>query len=295
MTLDATQVDNVAEALLQAGAHSVDVADASAGTALERPIFAEPGGTAAPPWQRNRLTALFAENADLPSALTAASGFMGGTPLDYRLTRLDDQDWVRMTQSQYGPIQVTERLWIVPSWHQAPDPAAVNIVLDPGLAFGTGGHPTTQLCLTWLDEQLEPGQSVIDYGCGSGILAIAAAKLGATRVIGVDIDPQALDASRYNARLNNVAVEFRSARDAAPAPADIVVANILSTPLIALAPLLAGLVRSAGRLVLSGVLATQACDVARAYAPWFEMRVGAVEGDWVRLEATKPQGETGQE
>ncbi|MGH8631819.1 MAG: 50S ribosomal protein L11 methyltransferase [Burkholderiales bacterium] len=294
MTLDATQVDALAEALLRAGADSVDVADAAAGTDRECPIFAESGDDALSGWSRNRLTALFPADADLAAALAAASKLAARSLPEYRVKLLDDQDWVHLTQRQFAPMRISNRLWIVPSWHRAPEPGAINIVLDPGLAFGTGSHPTTRLCLRWLDEWLESGQSVVDYGCGSGILAIAAAKLGASRVTGVDIDPQALQSSRYNARLNNIAAAFISAADPAPDPADVVLANILSSPLKVLAPLLAGLVRSGGRLVLSGVLAAQAEDVAQAYSAWFEMQIGAADQGWVRLEALKRQDKTGQ-
>jgi ribosomal protein L11 methyltransferase len=294
MTLDATQVDALAEALLEAGAGSVDVSDAAAGTGAERPIFAEPGEGGAPAWNRNRVTALFPAGTDLTAALAAASELAGRSLPEYRLSRIDDQDWVRLTQSQFAPTRISQRLWIVPTWHQAPDPRAVNIVLDPGLAFGTGSHPTTRLCLRWLDARLEPGQTVVDYGCGSGILAIAAAKLGASRVVGVDIDPQALKSSRYNARLNSVAAEFRSAADPTPDPADVVLANILSGPLKMMAPLLAALVRSGGHLVLSGVLADQAEDLARTYSAWFEVGIGAADEGWVRLDGLKRQGDAEQ-
>jgi ribosomal protein L11 methyltransferase len=293
MILEATEADILTQSLLEAGAESIDVADAAAGTVQERPMFDEPGQCGPDPWERNRLTALFPANVDYEAALKAAANLAGRGLPHYRVARVDDRDWVRLTQSQFAPIRVSARLWIVPTWHQAPDPGAVNIVLDPGLAFGTGSHPTTRLCLRWLAGRLEHGQSVIDYGCGSGILAIAAAKLGARKVTGVDIDAQALEASRYNARLNKVAVQFLCADAAAPGPADVVVANILSGPLKALAPLLAKLVRGAGLLVMSGVLATQADEVSMAYAPWFEMRVGEADEEWVRLEGVRRQEEAG--
>jgi ribosomal protein L11 methyltransferase len=294
MTLDAAQVEALAEALMQAGAQSVDVADAAAGSDRERPIFGEPGADSAPTWRRNRVTALFPEETDLSETLAAAAKLAGRGLPAYRIARIEDRDWVCLTQSQFAPIRVSARLWIVPTWHTAPDPGAINIVLDPGLAFGTGDHPTTRLCLRWLDERLEAGRSVIDYGCGSGILAIAAAKLGASPVIGVDIDVQALEASRCNARLNTVGAEFVDAGAATPDPADVVVANILSGPLKALAPLFSRLVRARGCLVLSGVLAGQANEVARAYSPWFDMQVGASDQGWVRLEAARRDDRTGE-
>jgi ribosomal protein L11 methyltransferase len=200
-----------------------------------------------------------------------------------------DRDWVRETQAQFAPIRVSPRLWIVPSWHAAPDPAALNIVLDPGLAFGTGGHPTTRLCLNWLERAIGGGESVIDYGCGSGILAIAAMKLGAGSAVGIDIDAQALLAARGNAIQNRVEVEFRGAAARACPPADIVVANILARPLIVLAPLLAGLTAPGGRLALAGLLAAQAQDVHAAYDEWFDLgREGEEEG-WVVLAGTRKE------
>jgi len=294
MMLDATRAEALAGALLRAGADSVDMADAAAGTDCERPIFAEPEEEPAAAWNRNRLTALFPAGTDLAAALATASELAACSLPEYRVTLVEDQDWVRLTQSQFAPMRISGRLWIVPSWHRPPDANAVNIVLDPGLAFGTGGHATTRLCLRWLAECLEPGQSVVDYGCGSGILAIAAAKLGAARVVGVDIDPQALESSRYNARLNKVAAQFLSAADQAPDPADVVLANILSGPLKVLAPMLAGLVGTGGRLVLSGVLAAQAHDMIQAYSAWFEMSVGACDEGWVRLDGMKRLRKTGQ-
>ncbi len=188
-----------------------------------------------------------------------------------------------LTQNQFAPIRVSARIWVVPSWHAAPDASAINIMLDPGLAFGTGSHPTTRLCLDWLDRHLIPGDSVIDYGCGSGILGIAAARLGAGRVFGVDIDPLALIASRYNAEQNRVAATFVGADGPRLQSANIVMANILSNPLRLLAPLLAQLTVPGGHVVLSGILVPQARVVAAAYSEWFEMEPPVEEQGWVRL------------
>jgi ribosomal protein L11 methyltransferase len=287
MTLDAAQVEGVAQALMQAGASSVDVSDAAFGSELERPIYAEHGGAAFPAWELNRVTALFPGEIDLQQTLAAAAKLAGCGLPPCRIARVDDRDWVRLTQAQFAPIRVSARLWIVPTWHQPPDPAAINVVLDPGLAFGTGSHATTRLCLRWLDERLRPGCSMIDYGCGSGILAIAARKLGAARVTGVDIDAQALEASRANARLNYVNVEFLDARAAPPEAADVLAANILAAPLKALAPLCSRLVRRGGCLLLSGILEAQAAEVAHAYSPWFDTQVGASDEGWVRLDGLR--------
>ena len=286
--VDAAKVSAVSDALVEGGALSIDVADAQAGTERETPIFGEPGQDLEVAFGSNRLIALFAPEADLPAVIERAMAAAGlSITADYKITEVPEQDWVRLTQSQFDPIRVSSRLWIVPSWHASPDPAAINIVLDPGLAFGTGSHPTTRLCLDWLDRYMSPGNSVIDYGCGSGILAIAAAKLGAARVRGVDIDEQAVLSSRYNAQRNNVVAEFSNADDVPPEPADVVLANILSNPLKVLAPLLARLTVHGGKLVLSGILTPQAEDVADAYRAWFTVEPPVTDDGWVRLTGTR--------
>jgi ribosomal protein L11 methyltransferase len=274
----------LSDALLEAGAISVDVADAHAGTGQETPIFQEPGEEPGVAYSSNRLIALFDPGTDAAAALARACAAAGLDPVpDYRTAEVPEQDWVKLTQSQFAPTRVSARLWVVPSWHAAPDGSAINIVLDPGLAFGTGSHPSTRLCLDWLDRHLIPGSSVIDYGCGSGILAIAAAKLGAGRVVGVDIDPLALVTSRYNAEQNRVAATFVGADGLRPQPSDVVMANILSNPLKILAPLLAELTVPRGQVVLSGILAPQADAVADAYSEWFDMGSPVVEQGWIRL------------
>jgi len=274
----------LSDALLEAGAISVDVTDAQAGTGLETPIFREPGEEAGVAYGSNRLIALFDPGTDAAAALARACAAAGLDPVpEYRTAEVPEQDWVKLTQSQFAPLRVSARLWVVPSWHAAPDGSAINIVLDPGLAFGTGSHPSTRLCLDWLDRHLIPGSSVIDYGCGSGILAIAAAKLGAGRVVGVDIDPLALVTSRYNAEQNRVAATFVGADGLRPQPSDVVMANILSNPLKILAPLLAELTVPRGQVVLSGILAPQAGAVADAYSESFDMESPVEEQGWIRL------------
>ena len=213
-------VELLSDALIEVGALAVDVQDAAAGTADERPIFAEPGEAPASGWNTNRVSALFSMDADLsmlvPEALVAA----GLAPTAaFRVERVEDADWVRLTQSQFNPMQITPRLWVVPSWHSAPDPSAINIALDPGVAFGTGAHPTTRLCLRWLAETVTPDADVLDYGCGSGILAIAAMKLGAARACGIDIDPQAVLAAQQNAAQNGVEVTLATAERDIAGPA----------------------------------------------------------------------------
>lgn len=288
LDIDATQVAALSDALIEEGALSVDVADANAGTAAETPVYREPGEAFELTFGVNHLVALFEPDADIPQALARACAQAGvAAPADYRLSSVAEQDWVRLTQSQFAPIQACERIWIVPSWHEAPDSGAINIVLDPGLAFGTGSHPTTQLCLDWLDRNLRSGQSVIDYGCGSGILAIAAERLGAGRVTGIDIDPQAVIASRYNAEQNRCGAQFFEASVARPEPADVVVANILANPLRVLAPLLAELVLPGGRVVLSGILDEQATEMGGRYAPWFDLDPFTTREGWVRISGTR--------
>jgi ribosomal protein L11 methyltransferase len=212
-----------------------------------------------------------------------------GLPVDVEhvIEAVPEQDWVRLTQSQFEPIRVSERLWIVPSWHVAPDPTAITLELDPGLAFGTGSHPTTRLCLRWLEQHLRGGESVLDYGCGSGILAIAAKKLGAGRVLGTDLDEQAIAASRDNAQRNACEAEF-FAPGALPAGTyDVLVANILTNPLKALMPLLAGRVRAGGRIALSGILAEQAEEILDLYGQAFDMAPWGSEEGWVCLGGVK--------
>ena len=239
-----------AQALEEAGAVSTDVADADAGTAGESAIFAEPGAEAAI-WPRCRIVALLPAEADPDAALSTACSAAACAPLEVAsVDHLADQDWVRETQRQFAPIRVGERLWIVPTWHEAPDAGAVNLVLDPGAAFGTGSHPTTRLVLEWLQREIRGGESVLDYGCGSGILAIAAMKLGAGRAVGVDIDPLALEAARYNASANATTLDVRGAAEPLAITADLTVANILANPLRMLAPLLAAHTRPGGIVTL---------------------------------------------
>jgi ribosomal protein L11 methyltransferase len=291
LIVDAQDAAPLADALLEQGALSVDVTDAKSGTVDERAIFQEPGEDGTVAWGENRLVALFPTGADVQHAMEQAASVSGMSHLPQPCTyRVEDQDWVRLTQAQFEPITVSDRLSIVPTWHQANSESPITIVMDPGLAFGTGSHPTTHLCLAWLDRFLRPGQTVIDYGCGSGILSIAAAKLGAVDVLGVDIDAQALQASRYNASQNGVQPRFVDAETGAIASADVVIANILSGPLKVLAPLLSRLTRSGGRLVLSGILEVQAEDLMGIYQEWFEMLPPVALEGWVRLEGVRLPG-----
>jgi len=285
--LAAPDVEAVSAALLEAGAASVDLADADAGSVAERPAFAEPGSGAPLTWRRNLVTALVAEGTDAAALVVAACARAGIVPPPYRARHVAEQDWVRASRDQFMPIRISQRLWIVPSWHEAPDPGAINLLLDPGLAFGTGSHPTTRLCLNWLERVVRGGETVLDYGCGSGILAIAAMKLGAARADGVDIDEQALLAARANALHNRTQVTFHGAADAIQQPAQIVVANILAHPLIVLAPLIARLTARGGRLALAGLLEGQADAVRAAYEPWFEFDASGQDEGWTLLSGAR--------
>jgi ribosomal protein L11 methyltransferase len=278
------QAEALSDALLQAGAVSVSLEDAEAGSAAEQPLFAEPGWDSPAAWRCTRVSALLAIDTDAASLLAAAAAAAGIAPPRCRVRRVEDQDWVRATQSQFAPIAIGRRLWIVPSWHEPPaDPRAIVIRLDPGLAFGTGSHATTRLVLEWLERVGCEDRRVLDYGCGSGILAIAAARLGAKTTDGVDVDGQALSAADANAARNAVAMRSFQPDELPPGDYDIVLANILANPLAVLAPLLTARTRLAGRIALSGILATQAEAVISAYAPHFALAVEADLEGWVLL------------
>lgn len=284
---DGQHAEVLSNTLLQLGALSVDIADARAGTEDEQMIFGAPGGLMTAAWRTSRVSGLFPADADIACIMKTASSALHLPAVHFTVTNVPEQDWVRLAQAQFAPIQISSRLWVVPSWHALPDPGAINIILDPGLAFGTGSHPTTRLCLRWLDEHIKGGETVLDYGCGSGILAIAALKLGAGRAFGVDSDPQAVLASQANAEKNRVQAAFYAPQSIPQFQADVVLANILANPLKLLAPLLADATRGGGVLVLSGILADQARDVEDAYRDWFDMHETCEEQGWIRLHGMK--------
>ena len=285
--VEAADADVWSDALLEAGALSVDVDDPRAGTADEAAVFDE--DVAADPqwWPVSRLAALLAPDADPTSIICEAARRAGRTVPAYERFAIADRDWVRTTQAQFGPIRIDDGLWIVPTWRSPPFPDAMNLTMDPGLAFGTGSHPTTRLCLGWLRERVTPGVSVLDYGCGSGILAIAAARLGAGRVVGTDIDPQAIVASADNARRNGARVAFAAVDRVPPGSFDLVVANILANPLRLLAPVLAARTAPGGRVALAGILSAQADDVRAAYDAAFAIHTWRSADDWVLLEGER--------
>ena len=275
------------DALLEAGAISVDITDAAAGTPDEAPQFGEPGEMLPGAWDRNIVTALFDTASDPEAVVASIAEALGYVVPAVATSIVEEQDWVRLTQSQFEPIRISDRIWILASWHVAVDPGAINLVIDPGLAFGTGSHPTTRLCLQWLEANVRDGDRVLDYGCGSGILAIASSRLGAATVIGTDVDPQALDSSRANAKINHVECEFVGPDGLGDDTYDVIVANILTNPLRMLAPALGQRTRVGGRIVLSGVLAEQTASVIDAYLPWFNVAVWRIDESWAALAGTR--------
>ena len=307
-TVAAETAEPLGDALIELGALSVTVEDDAAGGYDENPLYGEPGlSPEVQAWDRSAVTALFnpeIDNSDSPDFVTELlsnlkdAGFRLAPPQE-RI--VEEQDWVRLTQSQFAPIQIGKRIWVVPSWHETPtDPNAICLAVDPGLAFGTGSHPTTHLCLLWLEEHANlKNQSLLDYGCGSGILAIAAAKLGCDPVVGTDIDPQAMIAARSNAEANNTAIRFVLPTEDAPELAantkyDIVMANILANPLQVLAPALVNKMRPGGQIVLSGVLARQADEVIATYSQWLNLSVWRESEGWVCLHGTLSKQKSAQ-
>ncbi len=282
INIDSHNAENLSDIFFDLGALSVAIEDQYEGTELEQPIFNEPGFEVEGLWDNSKVVVLLADDADVIQMTSAAAGLLG-QQFDYQEEIVDDQDWVRLTQSQFDPIKVSDKLYIVPSWHDLPDENATGIVLDPGLAFGTGSHPTTFMCLRYLDKQVNPTLEILDYGCGSGILAITAKKLGAKLVRGVDIDPQAIEASLSNAEINLVAVEFSLPYGFNGGQYDIVVANILSNPLRMLAAALASYVKPGGKIILSGILDSQIEEMTALYSQWFAMEVAEILDGWACL------------
>lgn len=279
----AKTADKVSNMLLGRGAQAVTFMDAK-----DVPVY-EPMPGETPLWGETEVMGLFDAETD-PAPTIAFFQQIFGENVGYKVEQLEDKDWVREWMDHFHPMQFGERLWICPSWRDVPNPDAVNVMLDPGLAFGTGTHPTTALCLQWLDGLDLTGKTVVDFGCGSGILGIAALKLGAARVIGIDIDPQAIQASRDNAARNGVADQielYLPADQPQDVEADVVVANILAGPLRELAPLIASHGKAGSLMALSGVLESQAPDLETIYGQWFEMDPTAVKEEWCRLSGRK--------
>ena len=271
----------ISDALVEMAALAVTLEDRA-----DQPIYEPEHGTT-PLWEEVCIVGLFEAETDVAPIVQTLEQQFGS--LKWNADPLEDRDWVREWMDGFEPIRFGQRLWIVPSWHDAPDGDGIHLQLDPGLAFGTGTHPTTALCLEWLDSHPPKGLEVIDYGCGSGILGVAALKMGANHCVGVDTDPQALQASLSNAQKNTVEsqIELYLPEQGEIAKADLMLANILANPLISLVERLAELTKSGGQIVLSGILAEQAQEVSDAYSPFFEMAPAVQKEDWIRLEGVR--------
>lgn len=271
--------------LMACGAQAVTFIDAK-----DTPIYEPLPGDEIMYWSNTVVMGLYDASHDMEKAIAYLQRIHpDGINLKYKLEQLEDKDWEREWMDNFHPMKFGEKLWICPSWREVPEPHAVNVMLDPGLAFGTGTHPTTALCLTWLDGLDLTGKTVVDFGCGSGILSLAALKLGAEKVVGIDIDPQALQASLENAKRNNVddRLELYLPKDQPQLKADVVVANILAGPLRELAPVIIEFVADRGLLALSGVLENQANELQTLYGQWCEMSPIAIQDEWVRLSGKK--------
>ncbi len=281
-------VEIVSDALMEIDALAVSVEDADADTDAERALFGEPGMPApAAGWERSVVKALFAAEPEATEAATLILAQDWARDVHVQaIQAVPEQDWVRLTQSQFAPVEITPEFWIVPSWHQAPPQAQRVMRLDPGLAFGTGTHPTTRMCLRWIATHAQPWPRVLDYGCGSGILAIGAALHGARDIDAVDIDPAAITSSRDNAAANGVTLN-PGLPELARGEYPLVIANILATPLKLLAPLLCAHVAPGGDLILAGILSRQADELKAAYAPWLELSVSDEEEGWILMTAQR--------
>ena len=282
-----SRIEDLGDALEALDALSVSVEDADAATDAEQALFGEPGMPAPKGgWNRSRVVALFQQEQQAREAaeLLPPQDFFAGCEV-IGVRPVADQDWVRLTQSQFAPVEITPTFWIVPSWHEPPAAAEQVIRLDPGLAFGTGTHPTTRMCLRWIAQRDLSAQRVLDYGCGSGILAIGAAKHGAAEIVAVDIDPAAVESTQINAANNHVSL-LTGLPEAATGLFNVVLANILATPLKVLAPLLCAHVQAGGHLVLAGILERQADELKAAYAPWLALEVSDSEDGWILMTAS---------
>ena len=277
----------ISDTLIELGALSSSIEDSYLNSENEEALFGEPNIPSNTIWQNNTIESLFDDSVSIDTIIDELKTITGLSHIDYTLESVEEQNWVALTQSQFEPINISNKLWIVPSWHTSPNPNAINIVLDPGLAFGTGSHPTTHLCLEWLIHEVSMNDHVLDYGCGSGILSIAAKKCGAKEVIGVDIDPQAIIASVHNAKENHVDVQFYNSDSSVKFEADIVVANILSSALSVLAPIIAKACKPEGKIALSGILKEQVEMLTDIYSVWFNLNKPIEREGWILMSGVK--------
>jgi ribosomal protein L11 methyltransferase len=277
----------ISDALIELGALSSSIEDSYLNSDNEEALFGEPNIPSNTIWQHNTIESLFDDSISIDTIIDELKTITGLSHVDYTLESVEEQNWVALTQSQFEPISILDKLWIVPSWHTSPDLSAINIVLDPGLAFGTGSHPTTHLCLEWLIKEVSMNDRILDYGCGSGILSIAAKKCGAKEVVGVDIDPQAIISSTHNAKENHVDIHFYNSESSLNFEADIVVANILSSALSVLAPIIAKACKPQGKIALSGILKEQVEMLTKIYSVWFNLNKPIEREGWILMSGTK--------
>ena len=278
--------DNFSDFVLENGAISASIQDQNLNKNNEEIIFGEPHNGPQQFWEHTQINALFRNLNEAKKAVKELEKKFS-IKLSVEFKEVQDEDWVKKTQDQFHPISINNKLWIIPTWHDVVDKNAINLILDPGLAFGTGSHPTTYLCIEWLINNIQKKSAVLDYGCGSGILSICAKKLGADEVLGVDIDPQAISASIYNSQKNKVLIEFSNTKKTTKFKADIIVANILSSALKVLAPVLASYCKKNGKIALSGVLRNQEKEIADIYSKWFSMKKSSYKDEWVCLSGIK--------
>ena len=280
-------VDSISDYLIELGAISTSIEDTNLNQNNEELIFGVPNIQSQQFWENNTVQALFEKKIDIEIIKAAIKNKFSDAILSLSTKEVEDKDWVKSTQAQFSPIRINDKLWIIPTWHKIQDKNAINLILDPGLAFGTGTHPTTYLCLLWLLDNIIQNLSVLDYGCGSGILGIAAKKIGAKKVIGVDIDNQAIKASKDNSEMNNVKISWNNTKEKIDFKADIIVANILSSALSVLAPILANHCKANGKIALSGILESQENDIKKIYSSWFDFDPSYKKNGWVLISGTK--------
>jgi ribosomal protein L11 methyltransferase len=280
-------VDSISDFLIALGAISTSIENTNLNQNNEELIFGEPHHNSQQFWENNTIQALFNKSIDIELVKAALNTKFSVLNMSIKVSDIQDQDWVKLTQSQFSPINIQNQLWIIPSWHKIQDNKAINLILDPGLAFGTGTHATTHLCLLWLLKNVKKNLTVLDYGCGSGILSIAAKKIGARTVFGVDIDDQALKSSQENSEINNVDIIWNNTENRINYKTDLVVANILSSALSILAPILAEHCNIKGKIALSGILKSQEESIKKIYSEWFDFNPSSIKDGWVLISGTK--------
>ena len=285
--IDNLNVESVSDYLIELGAVSATIQNSHLNESDEELIFGEPHDGPAQFWEKNEIQALFDKNINIKEIINNVKNEFEPLNIQFTTSKVEDQDWVKLTQSQFNPICIQKKVWIIPSWHDFVDTSAINIIIDPGLAFGTGAHPTTQLCIQWLINKVKSHSNVLDIGCGSGILSITAKKLGAKKVVGADIDSQAIQASKENGKVNKTDIEWIHSDNAIEFKGDLVVANILSSALKVLAPVIANHCKKDASIALSGILSSQENEIKEIYSTWFDFEDSIIKNGWVCISASK--------